>query len=110
MTKYILVPLDKISLYNLNMGKMEIAKYDRLDVSEKQFTKIYNSKLFDLVNASDRYFLDEFEDALIDDKSLLLILSKYLDQNVNCLDFFLRKVKNMIDLSIRLKTGVYFSF
>lgn len=111
--RYIVTPLDKKSLDELNFGE-EASNCSRLDLSDDEFLCLYKSGILDEINIKLNVFVDDYEQVAIFEKDkldgLLLIVNDYCSWHQFSLKRILSKLSLEIDKAIRNETGIFFMF
>lgn len=110
----IIVPLSKESKELLDNG-IEKIDSEEIKLSEEQFTLLYSSKVFDLINNTAGCIIDDYEDDSITDINKLIDVRKILNHIVEIsssidLKIIVREIIILIEIAIERKTGIYFYF
>lgn len=113
MNKSIVVPLDTQADDALDFGDISV-NIEEWILTSKEFSILYKSGILEEISVNLNIILGEFEQQKIEYDLLLGLKSIIENFPTSMIDFelirILKKLKNMINLAIKIKTNIYLFF
>ena len=110
--KNITVPINQEAMEKLNYDECEENELVEFFLDEEQYKELWDSKVLEAINKKIDIIIDDFEDeSICDIESLKLSRVIVIDFiKTNSPNNSLKKLLELIDISIENKTGVFFYF
>ena len=108
--KYIRVPKNKQAMKDYDYGIQKEEQMEEMVLSEKQYSKLDEIGVFDIINEKCDIIIDEYEEEVLELDKIpiaLEIVTQLINDNKN---EELVRLKEMLNLAITCKTIVEFDF
>ena len=107
--KVICVPLSKGAMKRLDTDSCTDNDLREVSIGEEEYDRLWNSGIFDQLNAKLDILIDDYEDEIITFEKLELAIEIVREHPQGESDWF-RPMRELMEVALERKTGLYFFF